>query len=74
MDNVNVPLIIIEEYFKNNPVPTDYQPYSFARILNHKKFVDSHIQILKGNPNKISFMPYYERLLSIYQYCQTKKS
>jgi hypothetical protein len=69
-----ISLIQIEEYFKKNPVPTDYQPYSFVRILDHKKFVESHIQILKGNPKKPSFMPYYERLLEFYLYCQTKKS
>jgi hypothetical protein len=74
MDNPNVPLTIIEEYFKKNPIPTDYQPDSFSRILDHKKFVEGHINTLKGNSKKPYFMPYYERLLSFYLYCQTKKS
>jgi hypothetical protein len=74
MENVNVPLTIIEEYFKNNPVPADYQPDSFMRILDHKKFIDSHINLLKANPKNMFFMPYYERLLKFYIYCQTKKS
>jgi hypothetical protein len=69
-----ISLIQIEKYFKKNPVSTDYQPDNFARILDHKKFVESHISVLKGNPKKPYFMPYYERLLAFYLYCQTKKS
>jgi hypothetical protein len=69
-----ISLIQIEDYFKKNPVPADYQPNNFSHILDHKKFIESHIQFLKGNPKKPSFMPYYERLLAFYIYCQTKKS
>lgn len=35
-------------------------------IKDTKKFIDSHLSILKSNPKKRLFLPYYERLLEFY--------
>jgi hypothetical protein len=62
----------IEDYFNTNEIPTDYQPWNFAVIRDHEKFVRTHISFVKhGKPCK-SNQPYYERLLEFYQYCITK--
>jgi hypothetical protein len=37
-----------------------------------KKLVDSHISILKANPGKYRFMPYYQRLYKVYKHYQNE--
>jgi hypothetical protein len=64
----------IEEFFDNNPIPTDYQPEKFMHISDHKKFVEGHISVLKSHPKNAHYLPYYERLLKFYEYCQTQKN
>jgi hypothetical protein len=62
----------IKTYFETNPIPKDYQPYSFAKILDHEKFVNTHISFVIGGKPCRTNQPYYERLLEFYQYCITK--
>lgn len=62
-----IPLKEIEEYFNE---------YSFEKnkveindctwVTDLKKFVDTHISILKANPGNKRFLPYYERLYKAY--------
>jgi hypothetical protein len=67
-----VSIEVIEDFFNTNEIPTDYQPWNFAVILDHQKFIWSHISYIKGGKPCKSNHPYYERLLMFYQYCITK--
>lgn len=60
-------LTTIEDFFKDY----DYKDGvvkldDCTKIIDLKKFVDSHISILKKNSGNRRFLPYYERLHKIY--------
>jgi len=42
-------------------------------VLDCEKFVGTHIQILKSNSGKKSVMPYYWRLVKIYEHLKSKE-
>ena len=52
----------LEQYFKEHDLPETFQLNSHTKIISSRKFVDNHIAILRANPKKILYLPYYERL------------
>jgi len=52
----------LEQYFKGRLLPESFQLNSHTKITNCAKFVENHIAILRANPKKILYLPYYERL------------
>jgi len=52
----------LEQYFKERELPETFQLNSYTKITNCAKFVDNHIAILRANPKKTLYLPYYERL------------
>ena len=57
------------EYFKTipeGPVQLD----ECTRIVNMSLFVNSSISILQAHPGNKVYLPYYERLLKLYQKCE----
>ena len=49
-------------------LPKEIQFGPGQKITDVKKFIDSHISVLEGNTksnNKITFMPYYDRLVQL---------
>lgn len=53
----------LEQYFKERELPETFHLNSYTNIVNCRKFVDNHIAILKANPKKIIYLPYWERLV-----------
>ena len=49
--------------FKNNELELNH----FTKITNLKKFTDTHISYLKANSGKKLFLPYFDRLKSVYK-------
>lgn len=55
----------LEEFFATAILPTTPVRISACEtVIDAKKFVQSHISILKNNPGKAVFLPYYMRLLA----------
>ena len=61
--------------YRINKAKKDNKPIkiSVGTINNPDKFVDSHLSILANNPQKIIFLPFYERLVNILKYYETNK-
>jgi len=57
----------IQEYFEANGTPTGPVRLDPATLITDpEKFVESHLSILKCNPGKRAYKPYYDRLLAFY--------
>jgi len=53
----------IIEHFEKNGIPKGPIRYNQCTVIQDPaKMVESHIRILKGNPKKKHFLPYYKRL------------
>jgi hypothetical protein len=68
-----VQLTIIEDYFKNTEIPKEIRLNEYSVITDTKKYIDSQLVILKTHPKNSAFTAYYERLLALYNYCQTNQ-
>jgi len=62
-----VKLKVLEKFFEETELSDE--PIRFDQcsvITDQKKFVDSHLSILRANSGNKSAMPYYDRLLKYY--------
>jgi hypothetical protein len=56
----------LEAFFKNRILPIDPIRLNQCEVITDvKKFIDSHLCIVKSNNGKIVFKPYFERLLKL---------
>ena len=55
----------LKDFFDNTELPQTMK-IKAGIITDVRKFVDSHTEILEGNPKKKTFIPYYDRLVSLY--------
>lgn len=62
-------LLEIEAFFKNYDFEKSECKHininKCAKVIDLKKFVESNIELIKNNKEKLA-MPYYERLVSVY--------
>ena len=68
-----VSLKVLEDFFKTSKLNDD--PIMLNKgtiILNQKKFVDSNLMLLKANTGKKIMMPYYDRLVQLYEILKQK--
>ena len=57
----------IENYFKTyNFISGDLRVDECTTVTDLKKFVQSHIRILRNNKGNRLYMPYYDRLYKVY--------
>jgi len=57
----------IEDFFKNyNFTDKKISISKCEKVIDTKKFVFSHIEILKNNAGNKVFMPYYSRIEKLY--------
>lgn len=64
---IKVPLTVIEEYFKDMDFTDDHiELDECTTVTNIKEFYESHLTILKANTGNKIVMPYYQRLLKLY--------
>ena len=53
----------LEAFFKDFDFPAAVDLAPFERVLDPRKFVDSHITILRARLGEKAYLPYYNRLL-----------
>lgn len=53
----------LEAFFKDFDFPAAVDLAPFERVLDPRKFVDSHITILRARLGEKAYIPYYNRLL-----------
>lgn len=53
----------LEAFFKDFDFPASVDLAPFERVLDPRKFVDSHITILRARLGEKAYIPYYNRLL-----------
>ena len=75
MKQEQVKLSVIEEFFKDFKFPQEPFPLDkCTTVHNAEKAVKVHIEILKSDVGKKKAkMPYYERLLNLYNYFKNEK-
>ena len=57
----------IEKYFETyNFIGKDVRINECTTVTDLKKFVQSHIRILRNNKGNKLYMPYYDRLYKVY--------
>lgn len=62
-----VSLTVIEEYFKDVEFTDDHLELDqCTTVTNIKAFYESHLTLLKANSGNKLVMPYYQRLLKLY--------
>lgn len=65
----------IEEYLASVELPTEQVIINKCEvIIDAKRFVEYHIEILKRNSGKRVFVPYYDRLLFFVNYLKSKQA
>lgn len=52
----------LETYFKSAKLPDTIQLTTYMSVLNVRKFVDSHLDLLKANPENERYKPFLDRL------------
>jgi hypothetical protein len=55
----------IEQFFNSVSLPKEVKLSKFETIIDVKKFVRSHLEVLKSNSGNVAYMPFYERLLKL---------
>ena len=56
----------LEEFFRNNNIPdAPIRIDDVGTIVDTDLFIESHLQTVKHNINKIWFLPYLERLIAL---------
>ena len=64
----------LETFFNSIEMPTEQIKLNKAEtIIDCKKFVDSHLKILKGQKGNKVYLPYYDRLLKLYKILKNDK-
>jgi hypothetical protein len=60
----------LKSFFENyNFTDEEIRLKKGEKIINQKKFVESHIRILEAQSGKKAFLPYYKRLIEFYKIC-----
>jgi len=57
----------IEAYFNSLELPQSLQLSPQEHITDLRKCVDGHVSMLRARSGNKTFMPYYHRLVKIYQ-------
>jgi hypothetical protein len=57
----------LEMELKKIEIPKSIKIKSDLNIIDCKKFIDSHLTILKANSGNKRFIPYYNRLILFYE-------
>jgi len=66
---------LFESFFKENKPPETFVVGGFAKVLDVKKFIDSHMSILKAGKLKgAALLPYYLRIKSLYDFMKANES
>ena len=55
----------LESFFATHPLPESIQLDKATHVGDVAKMVKSHITILKANPKRKTFKPYYMRLVKL---------
>jgi len=64
----------IEDYFNNQDFSNKPVSIKESEVINDiELFVKTHIQYLKHNKGNKRFLPYYNRLLLLYNHCIIKE-
>lgn len=64
----------LETFFDAAKLPAGPIQLSPGQVITDpKKFVSAHLSILKNNPGKRRFMPYYDRLVAFHNFMQDEK-
>lgn len=63
----------LKKFFNKLVHPEPLTLDSCTTILDVKKFTDSHLAVLDSNTGNKTFMPYYERLVKLYNLLNPKK-
>lgn len=58
----------LEQKLNKLEIPDSLLIRKDLNIIDCKKFIDSHLTILKANSGKKRFTPYYNRLIIFYEY------
>jgi len=57
----------LECWFEQNPPPDEPIRISVCEVAMNPRFmVQTHIVILKANPQNPAYLPYYDRLMKLY--------
>lgn len=57
----------LKEYFSSIELPKELQLNNCTFIKDVHYMIDSHIAILESNRNNKIFIPYYNRLIELYE-------
>ena len=63
----------IEAYFNSLELPQSLQLSPQEHITDLRKCVDGHVSMLRARSGNKTFMPYYHRLVKIYQILLAEK-
>jgi len=55
----------LEQFFKSTTLPKEIQLTRDQRVSDVKKFIDSHLQVCRGNLNNKAFQSFYDRLVKL---------
>jgi hypothetical protein len=58
-----IPLDRLEKELKGMSFPEQVRISKCEVVTNVPQMIDSHINILRGNPGNRTYLPYYDRLL-----------
>jgi hypothetical protein len=65
----------LEKFFKENTLPPPPIKLNVVcHITNVRAFIDSHIDILKENEGKETYLPYLQRLYQLKDWIENNKS
>lgn len=62
----------LEEFFQNAELPETLDLGMHGKILNVEKFIYSHIYTLRNYSGNKRYMPFYNRLLNVYEIIKEK--
>lgn len=66
-------LLELEEFFHDRELPETLDFGQHGKVLNVRKFIDSHIATLKNYSGNKRFMQFYNRILKAYELIKNDK-
>jgi hypothetical protein len=64
-NTIRMSLPDLEQFFNSVSLPKEVRLSQCETITDVKKFVRSHLDVLKANSGNPAYMPFYERLLKL---------
>jgi hypothetical protein len=59
-------IVELEHFFNNNPLPSGEVKLSPCEtIIDVRKFIDSHMSVIKSKKGIKTYKPYYDRLIKL---------